>query len=50
MGDKYDRELKEIELKDIQPRNTPKKIEYDKEDIKSIIKKYIEYKLGQLDC
>ena len=52
MGDKYDREqpIKEIELKDINiwPINRVKKIEYNKEyieDIKGIIKKYVENKL-----
>jgi len=51
MGDKYDREqpIKEIELKDINiwPINRLKKIEYNKEyeDIKGIIKKYVENKL-----
>jgi len=51
MGDKYNIEqpIKEIELKDINiwPIYTPKKIEYNKEyeDIKGIIKKYVENKL-----
>ena len=54
MGDKYKKELKEIELKYIyiQPwnteNNTPKRIEFNEEyikDIKCIIKKYIEHKL-----
>jgi hypothetical protein len=55
MGDKYNIKqpikhiIKEIELKDINicSINTPKKIEYNKEceDIKGIIKKYVENKL-----
>jgi hypothetical protein len=55
MGDKYNIKqpikhiIKEIELKDINicPINITKKIEYNKEyeDIKGIIKKYVENKL-----
>lgn len=51
MADKYNTEhtIKEIELKsiNIEPIYTSKKIEYNKEyeDIKGIIKKYVENKL-----